>query len=386
MAESSPHDEDGGFWNERRAAAALKHGILRRYLPVFVTKTGAYSRDGQVLYFDGYAGRGRYDDGSPGSPLIAVDIGRQVAAQRRPKELQLFLVEKSRAERNRLIRLLTAEAPDFAPVIREGDAGDHVAEVITYASGMPLFAFLDPYGLGFPMASVVKLMKRPRDARGRPQTELLINFSDPMVRRIGGLLTTSKPQDRDVTTLARMDAVCGGRWWRSEYRQAVSTTAGVATVVAGYRQRLRGAASCGDWCVPVRNKEQHEPRYYLIFLSRHLDGLWEFGEALSNATAEWRRAAQAAALNGQPPLFDWEALVEEGWVTTIARNISSLIDTGKAPFAIYQRYADVMGDTLGLARSMHIRAAVRRLYAEGRTATDGKGDVRSLVVRAPAGP
>jgi hypothetical protein len=57
---------DGGFFGERTAAAVLKHGILSRHLPVYATKTGTYSRDRMVVYFDAYAGQGRYKDGAPG--------------------------------------------------------------------------------------------------------------------------------------------------------------------------------------------------------------------------------------------------------------------------------------------------------------------------------
>lgn len=44
------------YFEKKQAAAVLKHGILRRYLHVFVSKTG--SPAGEVVYVDGYAGPG----------------------------------------------------------------------------------------------------------------------------------------------------------------------------------------------------------------------------------------------------------------------------------------------------------------------------------------
>jgi hypothetical protein len=38
----------------------------------------------------------------------------------------------------------------------------------------------------------------------------------------------------------------------------------------------------------------------------------------------------------------------------------------------------VYGNTLGFARATHVRKAVQRLYDEGVTACNGKGDVRTM--------
>jgi hypothetical protein len=66
------------FFEAQRPAALLKHGILGRYLRPYVVKTGSKSRHGRVAYVDGYAGPGTYDDGSAGSPALAVDAARVV--------------------------------------------------------------------------------------------------------------------------------------------------------------------------------------------------------------------------------------------------------------------------------------------------------------------
>jgi hypothetical protein len=83
-------------------------------------------------------------------------------------------------------------------------------------------------------------------------------------------------------------------------------------------------------------------------------------------------------------LFDPEALLTEGWVHMIEANLAGLISSGAAPFVIRDRYAAVMGSCLGEARGMHIRAAVKNVYGQGRTQTDGRGDVATMVIRPPA--
>jgi hypothetical protein len=70
----SSNDE---FFRERRAAAVFKHGILKRYPVVFASKTGQWSKGHRVVFLDGYAGRGRYDKGEPGSPMLLAQRCRQ---------------------------------------------------------------------------------------------------------------------------------------------------------------------------------------------------------------------------------------------------------------------------------------------------------------------
>lgn len=57
------------FFGQRNAQAVLKHGVLARYAYYFAGRAGAATQ-GRVAFIDGYAGEGRYEDGSPGSPLL----------------------------------------------------------------------------------------------------------------------------------------------------------------------------------------------------------------------------------------------------------------------------------------------------------------------------
>ena len=53
---------------------AKKHKILRRYfeawLPILATTQG------RLLYIDGFAGPGEYQNGAPGSPLVILNAAR----------------------------------------------------------------------------------------------------------------------------------------------------------------------------------------------------------------------------------------------------------------------------------------------------------------------
>jgi hypothetical protein len=49
------------FFESRKAAAVLKHGILSRYPVIFASKTGKDVENNRVVFLDGYAGRGEYE-------------------------------------------------------------------------------------------------------------------------------------------------------------------------------------------------------------------------------------------------------------------------------------------------------------------------------------
>ena len=65
------------YWEQQRLPRVFKHDLLRRHLPVFAGKTG--SRAPGVVYLDGFAGRGRYQDRTPASAEHILQIAEQQA-------------------------------------------------------------------------------------------------------------------------------------------------------------------------------------------------------------------------------------------------------------------------------------------------------------------
>src|SRR5689334_8127705 len=115
------------FFVRRKAAAAFKHGILSQYPPVFVAKAGSVT-DGRVVFLDGYAGQGRYDDGSPGSPLLFV----QAARGRPNRSVTGIFVEQDGERYASLCRVLDETDPDHVVprVVRSGDLGAELPDLL----------------------------------------------------------------------------------------------------------------------------------------------------------------------------------------------------------------------------------------------------------------
>ncbi|XVV11415.1 three-Cys-motif partner protein TcmP [Actinoplanes sp. CA-131856] len=350
------------FFESKKSAAILKHAILSKYLVPFSAKTGSRSPGGRVAFADGYAGEGRYEDGNPGSPALAIKTARDLLTM--PRQLECMFVEKDNKAFGRLKAMVAAEASGVTAQAVHGEINDHLDDVLAFAEGIPLLLFLDPYGLMIPFESAKKPWARP-GGRGAAATEVLINFNAGAVRRIGGQLISGNGPE---ATLDRMDEVCGGGWWRDTWRDAMpDRDAAEEAVVAEYARRLAAEGHCGYWVTEVKNKPHHKPVYYLLFLTRHPDGMYVYGEAASKGLEAWRHAVTVAdyddtmLLDPEVIFKTDEAVLKERWIAEIEENLSTELNKGQA-FRVVDMYAAVFGSTAGLARELHLRAAWKRLH------------------------
>lgn len=375
------------FFVSKKAAAVLKHGVLKQYVLPFASKVGSTSAGGRVVYVDGYAGPGRYADGTEGSPLLILDEAKMIAGYR---SLECHFVEKSRADAHRLQAVVAeAQAAGVACEAHLGRLEDHLDAILERAAGYPLFLFLDPFGLGLSYDDLVDVLRGKRPPTG-PPTEVLLNFSSHAVRRIGGVLRADRADARSRRTVEALDRACGGDWWHEEFLAARDNADAVERIADGFLDRVCQAAKTSGWSVPVRNRADHQPVYHLVFFTRHRQGLYLFGDALSLAQQDWRRACLPPPRDEQPTLFGEIDMFEieektrkERWVDAIAANIEALLAQGE--FVVGDRYTEVFGGTIGEARQMHVRAAIKRLYAAGRTGCNGRGNVVDLRVTRPSG-
>ncbi|MGW5852357.1 hypothetical protein ACWFQ8_31205 [Streptomyces sp. NPDC055254] len=68
-----------------------------------------------------------------------------------------------------------------------------------------------------------------------------------------------------------------------------------------------------------------------------------------------------------------------GWIKTIRANLEDLLHK-RGSFVVGDYQGEVLAGVIGEAREMHVRAAIKELYKEGKTSCNGVGDVRKLRV------
>lgn len=384
------------FHKSRQSAAVLKHAIINQYATPFPSKTGSTSLDRRVAFIDGYAGPGRYDDKSEGSGAMLLRKAHELAAMNSPRKVELHFVEQEPETVAKLRAVVAAEGQGLTVTVDDGDISEHLPTLLEAAKGIPLFTYFDPCGLIIPMDEVASIFERP-SGYGAPATEVLINLTAHL-RRFGGILNSPNPVEG---SLKRIDAVCGGDWWREAWLSKCPSTsasedqkmAAEEAVVAGYAEKLRErAGGAGTWVIDVRPRADLKPVYYLVFGTRHIDGMLAFGESASLGLQEWRKYLAKGAAEGT--LFedndawekDWKAqeeILKKRWVETLAARITDELAKGEA-FRIIDRPEEILRDDLvGVVRTLHLRAAIKKVLADGKTSTDPKGqnDLLNLALK-----
>lgn len=364
------------FFESPQAAAVYKHKLIKSYIPAWAGKVGSTSQSKRVVVYDAYSGPGRYEDDQPGSPELLVDTAEAMATLR-----SVFSVfsEKNQGYCDRLSKLLVQKGIDSATYeVRRGPVEEHMDAVLANAGDLPLFVFLDPYGLTIPFDRVVRVLKsREKPGYSRllqPKTELLMNFSFEAVRRISGVVRSTKEYIAKEGQISALDTALGGDWWQDLARE--EHEGWVMQVLEGYADRVSKAAGCGYITAEVADSLEAQPVYELILFTSHADGFWEMARSMSMARKEWREwlvAAKEKTTGGQVEFraLDFED-DEAAWVAELANNVELILKSVPG-FTIDSQLAKVLGRTLGLAREKHVRSALKLLKD------------RDVIVSAPVG-
>src|SRR5947209_8830303 len=365
-----------GLLDEQRTQWIFKHKIQGTYVMPFAEMTGSKVSGRRVVVLDGFAGRGRYPDGTPGSAELIL----QTSASAAQAVIESVLVEKKPSDYKRLAEVVAEyRARGVRSEALPGEVLKHLPRVLEIATGAPLFLFLDPCGANVPCADLAALLGGPRKA-GWPPTEVLLNFSADLTRRAAGAL---KAGLLDHESLPVMDRTCGGSWWRQVAldAHAASPTADFETaafaVVEEYARRLGAAGSMSAVTVPVRRRAHHQPVYHLVFLSRSAHGIWLFADAVARARHEWMRALGPADDDEDDALFSFTDTVDQqidgeqrSAQEVIAQNLRVLVARQPQIRLVDDPWA-VFGDRYGIATDSTARKALRALEKSGELVVAG---------------
>lgn len=273
------------FFASRKAAAVFKHGILKRYPVVFASKTGVAVAGNRVVFLNGYAGRGQYKDGSPGSPLLLSQCAEYVEKHR---NVLGFFVEQDDDNYANLTRVLAESGGNTQRVVRHGSLDEHLPEVLTLAKDASLFAFLDPFGPALDFKTIKsRLLLRP----SWPPTEVLLHFSVSSVARMGRAVRAARVShatlpEGEHKTADLLNRFLGGTWWQDHLATVTDTADEQRATDAALRvaERYQGMVAAGTGfrsvSIPVRPRPDLLPRYVLVLFTRSVEGVWYFVDAV----------------------------------------------------------------------------------------------------------
>lgn len=269
-----------------------KHEILRRYLKAWfpILAFGGFPR---MVFIDGFAGPGIYDDGSDGSPLIAL---KAFLDQTKPilAECHFHFIEKDILRAGRLRECIAAlfavraQPRNLLVHVHDGENFEQVysGALRNHPRNAPVFALVDPFGWnGIPMTAMCDLMDR---ASG----EVLVNFMFEEINRF-----LAHP---DQT--ANFDALFGcGDWRRLTTLPPTQRKAGIRDLYAAQLTAVAGARFVRHF--EMRNGRERTD-YYLFFATKNQKGLRKMKEAMWSVDQRGGMTFSDATNPHQQVLFD----------------------------------------------------------------------------------
>lgn len=258
------------FFQAPRDWSLLKYKILSCYFSQYFPKVNQAYHSGAVVA-DLFAGRGRFEDGKEGSPLIIAEQARKYNDRLGYKNV-VVLAEKNPNDRDALTQNMKTFIEEKIAIVLAGDASDAGATVInTIKPGVPLFLFLDPFGI---KGLSLDLLGRAFQRAKKESTELLINFNHRGLLRLAGVCKNLDSSDATIRQSAisvkeMVTEVLGGDWWldiinREDLEQEYKATLILHNYIEPFRSFFK-------WIVylPVRETAiGGATKYFLIFASR----------------------------------------------------------------------------------------------------------------------
>ncbi len=295
----------GNFFAEKREWSKLKDQILDHYLAPYLAKITM--RGAPTRIADCFAGKGAFDDGSEGSPLI---IARRVAEARalpypHNPDVKAVFIEKKYA-----VELVINLSGKTGCEVISGEYEAWVKQFRAEPKDRNYFLYVDPYGVkSLDFGHFAGL----RDV-GFSSMELLINLNTTGFLREGGRLLKLDREVPDwaddldyeedgLNTTARMNDIAGGEYWQeilARYQAgSIDFHEAEAAFTDAYMEKMHGLFTYA-LNVPIMERSHHMPKYRLVFATDHHAGFFLMAGEMTKA---WRTLL-ANERAGQLYLFD----------------------------------------------------------------------------------
>jgi len=377
------YGEMSDFFESLQPAAVLKHGLLGRYAHYFAGPAATLT-NGKVAYIDGYAGAGRYEDGTEGSPLLLLSQAERVKLFDR--KVRLEFVEKHPERAAQLRDSLTAANLNEARV-HEATFEEAIADINESLDGWAKLFFLDPFSLGLPFADLTSLLL------GSGPTDVIYHFSTASVARMAAAVTSDNSPEG--TMPKRLDECLGPDVdWRAafdDYQSNDQTAYSIASSLAReFAVSVSERSGVKATVVDVRKRPGTAPIYAMALFSSNAKAHWSYCDMAGKAYVDWLLRCdkdefdankQALESIGVQTLFeevsptegDIDEKLRDAAVHYLKHHLREILDATN-PTVLVDDITTAYGDYLGRARATHLRAAIKELYAAGEIDDDGVKD------------
>lgn len=298
------------FFVEKKAWSVVKDELLGCYFKPYVSKILHTYKP--LVYVDCFAGKGKFDDGNQGSPLIALDVISQCQANTTATgtSIEATFIDLNYAAD------LQENLKDYPWVkIVSGKYEDNIRSILKNKSGCNVFLYIDPYGI-----KALQCTLFDDFAKGRFNSiELLINMNSfGFIREACHAMGTTfddkeifddlveyEPTKMDASdkSIKELNEIAGGDYWQpiiaSYKKHEINGYDAESQFAEQYCMRLMQSYTY-VLNMPLRIKRNQRPKYRLIYATNHRDGCLLM---VDNICSRWQ-ALQEIQSGGQLQLWD----------------------------------------------------------------------------------
>lgn len=312
--------DNSHFFEHKSDWSRIKDTLLKCYLTPYLQKVLMTGQ--QIYYIDCFAGKGRFDDGLPGSPLIALEIRnnclQQSSISRKNDAIRMGFIELNHSQ-----ELEHNIGNDYSaygkPIVMAGKFEELISKCLQNKQGKNVFLYIDPYGI---KALDMRLFRQFVNM-GFNSFEMLINFNSfGLFRNACVALNVNYKTDQSMPDLndlveyetTQVDAtpqsielinnIAGGDYWRDivlDYKNGnINGYKAEQRLSEGYKNQLKKLFTY-VLDMPIRLKEGQRPKYRMIHACDHEDGCFLMAQNMQKRTKELYINIQQ---KGQLSLFD----------------------------------------------------------------------------------
>ena len=142
------------FFNERREQSLIKTMIVKKFLRTWSSiimgsqDHNKWVNERRIGYIDLFAGKGRYDDGSPSTPVEVVELA--ISDPKLADRLIMIFTDKDPVFTSALKHNLNAipgiERMRYRPQVHNLTVDQESAEAFASINSIPMLSFVDPCG------------------------------------------------------------------------------------------------------------------------------------------------------------------------------------------------------------------------------------------------
>ncbi|NOT26823.1 MAG: three-Cys-motif partner protein TcmP [Acidobacteria bacterium] len=361
-------DPHPAYWDDYTPFQHVKHDLIRCYLNGWYPKLGFWA--GRVLYVDTHAGRGKYETGDPGSPLVALQTLLAHGSRDRllsKSEFNFLFIERSSDNVSALKKELHALGSLPARIrvdTTEADAFDTLSAILSdlrkdHARMAPAFLFIDPFGFKVPASLLADLMRAGR-------VELFVNV---MWRELDMLIRQQPAPDTGASQT--LDEVFGSSLWRTDIR-GTTPSERIAEAI-----RVLGMGIKALWTTPVVRMVTGgtATRYLLVHFTNSDNGRDLMKSCRWSLFPDGDFRVRSTRNPDQPMLFEPEANMApvREWVIAMLK---------ERPMRWKELHDAVRAEDW---LETHVNEVMKQLKKEGRIAADtvpGRSEARSFTIVA----